>query len=142
MKRGKEGRKGGRGGRKRGKEGRKGGRGGRKRGKEGREGGKGGREEKEGTKEGGRKKLGKGEREKRERERERERAKERNKKIHYTQHTHIRACKLWPTLISKEALKAMLKFCWVLSLANTFWKVCLKSEVLKESPMMRWPLQS
>ena len=44
------------------------------------------------------------------------------------------------TLTSKEPLKAILKCCPWASFANTFCHVCLNSEVLKESPIIMWPL--
>lgn len=45
------------------------------------------------------------------------------------------------TLTSKVQLKAMLNSPRM-SLAKTRWKVCLKSAVLNESPIIMWPLHS
>ena len=53
----------------------------------------------------------------------------------YEQYTSVQSLVKGQTLTSKEALKAMRKFCPWASLANTFCQVCLKSVVLKESPI-------
>ena len=60
----------------------------------------------------------------------------------YEQYTSVQSSVKGQTLTSKEALKAMRKFCPWASLANTFCQVCLKSVVLKESPITMWPLSN
>ena len=63
------------------------------------------------------------------------------KEAHERKHLYWDKVQVWDlTLTSKEPLKAILKCCPWASFANTFCHVCLNSEVLKESPMIMWPL--